>query len=183
MSDNILEFETSYHGLRKIISGGQDGVDLGGLAAAYNCGFDTGGHCPHFFKTHSGSNLELGVKYRLIETISTGYPRRTELNVMNSDATLIFGSKLHSPGIALTRKFCKRYNKKFWEIQLPFPIDMKSSTLYKKLIDWLNENHVEVLNIAGNRDKNTRYGDHYHAVYFFLTGLFNTIKENKNVIK
>jgi hypothetical protein len=180
-NSSILQFEPYvYPGLRKVISGGQDGVDIAGLAAAHNCGLNTGGHCPHFFKTHSGPNLELGGKYGLTETISTGYPTRTGLNVQNSDGTLIFGSKLNSPGITLTRRFCKDYHKKFWEVQLPFTKDECLETLHQNIKDWIIGNEMEVLNIAGNRDKNTRYGNHYHDVYFFLTHLFVELRKFKS---
>ncbi len=75
--------------LRKIISGGQTGADMGGLLAAKELGLETGGTAPGGYKTEKGRNLDLRDIYGLTQFGT--YPQRTRINVRDSDATVIFG--------------------------------------------------------------------------------------------
>ncbi|KKL74176.1 hypothetical protein LCGC14_2067470, partial [marine sediment metagenome] len=84
--------------IKKVISGGQIGADMGGLFAAYTApGIETGGWAPKGFRTEAGSKKILGAKYKLKETKSPTYPPRTKRNVLNSNGTVWFGST-KSPG-------------------------------------------------------------------------------------
>lgn len=175
---DLLEFdEILYDGLEKVISGGQDGVDLGGLAAAHDCGFNTGGHCPRFFKTCSGPNLDLGGIYGLTESSSTSYVGRTRLNVLNADGTLNIASNFNSPGMALTSRYIKEFNKPALYVKVPFEEPGAERAARERVINWLMINKIRVLNVAGNRDKNMRYGDHYHITYYFLSDIFKKYRE------
>ena len=69
-----------------IISGGQTGVDRGALDAALKLDIPHGGWCPHGRLAEDGPIPDC---YRLRETDSAEYAVRTELNVFDSDATLI----------------------------------------------------------------------------------------------
>jgi len=176
---NILEFdEIQYEGLKKVISGGQDGVDFAGLVAAHDCGLNTGGHCPRFCRTQFGSNLELTDIYGLTMSESTGYKTRTQLNVQNSDGTVLICSNFNSPGSLLTLVYLKKYKKPYIKITIPFLIG-EERIAWQEFIKWLNINKITTLNVAGNRDKDTRFGDHYHATYFFLSGVFNKLQREK----
>jgi predicted Rossmann-fold nucleotide-binding protein len=177
---NIILFdEIQYEGLKKVISGGQDGVDFAGLVAAHDCGYNTGGHCPRFCRTHSGSNLELTDIYGLNTVNSTDYKTRTRLNVQNSDGTVLICSNFNSPGCLLTVKYLEELKKPYIKITVPFMIG-EERVAWQELIKWLHINKITTLNVAGNRDKNTRFGDHYHAAYFFLSGIFRELREKQN---
>src|SRR5262245_9896947 len=72
--------------VRKIVSGGQTGVDRGALIAALELGIEHGGYCPR------GRLAEDGViesQFQLTETDSAAYHVRTEKNVVESRGTLI----------------------------------------------------------------------------------------------
>src|SRR5262245_7420096 len=80
--------------LRKILSGGQTGVDQAALRAAQKCGLSCGGWCP------PGRECETGIiplSFPLRETPRDRSPdapeiprsQRTQWNVRDSDATLI----------------------------------------------------------------------------------------------
>ena len=75
--------------LKKIISGGQTGVDRGALDAALHLGVAAGGWCP---KGRLAEDGPIPARYPLAETGSAAYEERTALNVMDADATLILAS-------------------------------------------------------------------------------------------
>lgn len=137
--------------LKKVISGGQSGSDMAGLLAAKAVGIETGGHIPKGYKTENGPKPQLK-KFGLIETKSSKYEDRTRLNVINSDATIIVAMDMYSPGTKVTQAFCDQYKKpvasiKFHNIKPP---DIDATA--KRLADWIEYQHVEILNVAGNRE-------------------------------
>ncbi len=132
--------------LKKIISGGQTGVDMGALDFALEKGIDCGGWCP------KGRICETGVipeKYPVKETDSRDYPRRTEKNILDSDGTLILtGNNITDNGTILTIKLCKKYKKPHLFIEMTEDIDSVKADFEK----WFKGNNIKVLNVAGCRE-------------------------------
>ncbi len=131
--------------LRKIISGGQTGADQGGLEAALTLGLETGGKVPHGFKTEDGSAPELGPKYGLEELASEEYPPRTRYNVVDSDATVIFGHTSET-GSRMTKRMCEESHKPCLIIE---EFDGDGLDLIRSFVGIYK---VETLNVAGNRE-------------------------------
>lgn len=129
--------------IEKLVSGGQSGVDRGALDAARDLGIPHGGFCPR------GRRAEDGVipdAYSLIETESTDYAARTELNVLEGDATLILcPGPLHG-GTALTLRLAREHRKPHLVVDLdhPRPADAVHA--------WLLQHAVRCLNVAGPRE-------------------------------
>lgn len=73
--------------LKKVISGGQTGVDRAGLEA----GIPVGDYCPKGKKSEDGTIPD---GYPLEELTTTQYHVRTEKNVVESDGTLILNKGL-----------------------------------------------------------------------------------------
>ena len=144
----ILQFNSP---LSKIISGGQTGADRAGIDAARDSGLDTGGWAPANYRTQNGSDYSLR-NLGLIEDSSSAYPPRTEKNVKNSDGTLIIGLNLQSPGCALTQRYITKHKKPFFLVQLALN-DSNHLNLVNDVTNWLKNNDIRVLNIAGNREK------------------------------
>jgi Circularly permutated YpsA SLOG family len=128
--------------IKKIISGGQTGADQGGLEIAKELGIETGGTAPWNWSTEKGSDGKLLKSYGLVAGPydTTTYTKRTAMNVQNSDGTAIFGHP-YSSGSRLTIKFCDELLKP--RIVAPNP---------SRLAEWIETNHIEVLNVAGNRE-------------------------------
>lgn len=92
-----------------IISGGQTGADRSALDFAIAHGLSHGGWCPRNRRAEDGV---IPSQYLLQETPSTHYAQRTEWNVRDSDATLIFTIKPHvSGGTRLTLEIATRLGK------------------------------------------------------------------------
>jgi len=152
--------------IKKVISGGQTGIDQAALFAAEDVGIRTGGRAPKYFKTSTGFSYFLEQRFGLVDS-GLDYSGRTELNVKNSDGTLQIAFDFNSPGEKCTTKFINKHNKPVYK--LPLPIEEKEYMIIE-IIEWIKANDVEVLNIAGNRQ--TRSRDSYGVGFNFLTSLF-----------
>jgi hypothetical protein len=134
--------------LRRIISGGQTGVDRGGLDAAMSLGLEHGGTCPAGRRAEDGA---IPAHYVLEEHSSWGYPPRTAKNVADADATLILILGQHvTAGTRLTAKLAQESGKPW------LAVNMESPQAVDKAVDWLFELELEVLNIAGPRETKFR---------------------------
>ena len=134
--------------IEKIISGAQTGADRGGLQAALALGIPTGGWCP------KGRRAEDGVIPKhfsaLEETPSSDYPERTEWNVRDSDATILFTwGDSFSPGSRLTKKMADRHKKPCCTINLRSTDDTQA---VECILEFLKSVSAKVLNIAGSRE-------------------------------
>jgi hypothetical protein len=134
------------HKVRRIISGGQTGVDRGALDAAIFLGIDHGGWCPRGRLAEDG---QIPTRYRLTETDSAKYPVRTEQNVIDSDGTLILYQTEMLGGTSLTSRLAKEHDKPCLAIDLAGPLDAAATLL------WLRSHAIEVLNVAGPRESSS----------------------------
>ncbi len=129
--------------LGKIVSGGQTGVDRAGLEVAIWLGLEHGGWCPRGRRAEDG---RIPDRYVLQETEQTDYSVRTERNVVESDGTLILYETRIRGGTALTVHLATRYARPI------FLVDLMCSPDAGGFHDWMLQNHIEVLNVAGPRE-------------------------------
>jgi len=127
---------------KKIISGGQTGVDRAALDVAIRLGIAHGGWCPRGRLAEDG---RIPPCYELRESDSTEYPVRTEWNVLDADATLILCRGRTSGGTELTRQLAQQHAKPCLVVNLDRPLDPA------EVRQWLADHGVEVLNVAGPR--------------------------------
>ncbi|MBT1162573.1 putative molybdenum carrier protein [Bifidobacterium sp. SO1] len=147
-------------------SGGQAGVDRGALLAALDAHVEYSGWVPKGGRCEDRVMLLAGFP-ELKETESSEYPKRTELNVRDTDATIIVtpNGRLDSPGSRLTGRWCERLGKPY-RVCIP-------SRLADCLLVLLRNWHQPVLrvNIAGTRESRCPglQMTVYHAVLDTLT--------------
>lgn len=130
---------------RKIVSGGQTGVDRAGLELALAIGIEHGGWCPRGRLAEDGT---VPSRYELVENDSRDYSVRTRQNVVDSDATLILYERRLSGGTLLTKRVAGEVDRPC----LCVPIDNESVAAIRL---WLKEVKPEVLNVAGPRESSS----------------------------
>ena len=136
--------------IKKIISGGQTGVDRAALDVAMALGIPVGGWCPAGRRALDGPIDE---KYPLRETVSSGYHQRTELNVMDSDGTLFLIYESPGAGTSLAINHCMEHKKPTCFIHLAGDFD--PALARAKVLNWIIDYQIERLNIAGPRNSSS----------------------------
>jgi predicted Rossmann-fold nucleotide-binding protein len=129
--------------IERIVSGGQTGVDRAALDAAMEFGVPCGGWCPAGRLAEDGP---IPSAYPLRETGSAAYAERTELNVMEADATLVLAWGRPSEGTLLTLELAESHGKPFCVVDL-----LEDAAPVEAIQRWLREEDVRVLNVAGPR--------------------------------
>src|SRR5688572_20972112 len=129
--------------IKKIVSGGQTGVDRVALDIAITLNIPHGGWCPKGRKAEDGVIPE---RYQLKETNSTDYSERTTWNVRDSDGTLIILKEEPIGGTLLTIEVAQQLKKPYLIFNLA-----KQQTI-DDIVTWIKENNIQILNIAGPRD-------------------------------
>ncbi len=131
--------------IRKIVSGGQTGVDRAALDTAIKFDIAHGGWVPRGRLTENGP---LPAKYRLRETSSANYLVRTEKNVVDSDTTLIISRGPLTGGSDATREMAVRHGRPWLHIDLSRIDPLQAAT---DIRDWITNERPEILNVAGPR--------------------------------
>lgn len=133
--------------LKRVISGGQTGVDRGALDAAIATGIEHGGWCPKGRRSESGVIPD---RYQLAECGSPEYAVRTERNVVESDGTLILMRGAMSGGTELTHRLAHLNCKPCLVVDLGMPVNITH------VVDWIRTQRIETLNVAGPRESSCR---------------------------
>jgi hypothetical protein len=129
-----------------IVSGGQTGADRAALDFAIEHDIPHAGWCPRGRPAEDGA---IPPQYRLSETPLRKYSQRTEWNVRDSDATVVFSIWPHpAGGTALTLAVARRLEKP-WLHLCQNSASIAESAM--RLLAFLDEHRVRRLNIAGPR--------------------------------
>jgi predicted Rossmann fold nucleotide-binding protein DprA/Smf involved in DNA uptake len=137
-----------------IISGGQTGADRAAIDFALTHGLAHGGWCPRDRLAEDG---RLDSRYRLRQTPSRRYAQRTEWNVRDSDATVVF--TIAGPpqgGTALTIELADRLGKPWFHVARDADPPSTAPSLSPadhaaRLIQFLRQHNVRRMNVAGPR--------------------------------
>ncbi|MEO5331973.1 MAG: putative molybdenum carrier protein [Magnetococcus sp. YQC-5] len=151
--------------LKRIISGGQTGVDRAALDFAMSMAIPVGGWCPKGRKADDGPISPL---YPLRETPTSDYRQRTYWNMRDCDGALIFHRGHLSGGTLLTVQLARKMDKTHRVINLNCQVDLLD------LREWLLKHRIRILNVAGPRERGNR-GIHARTI-LFLQALFGKEK-------
>lgn len=178
-----VEEPNKTYNVAKIISGGQTGIDRLGLEVGRELGIETGGTTTPGYYTEIGRDESLkdfGVK-EISTELQSGkagkefYLPRTEQNVLDSDGTVYFSTHEDAAGKIATERFAKKHNKPF--ILNPTAIELRQ---------WLSNNNINVLNVAGNRGSKASdsFKNNVKSILknaLSMTNLSTTLKTSNNI--
>ena len=131
--------------ITRILSGGQTGADRAALDFAIKHHIPHGGWVPKGRKTEDGT---LDQKYQLQKMPTDEYSKRTEKNIVDSDATLILSHASLTGGSALTQSLADKHGKPCIHIDLS-KVDIRKAVLIINI--WIHRYQIKVLNVAGPR--------------------------------
>jgi hypothetical protein len=126
-----------------LILGGQTGVDRAGLHVALELVIPCGGWCPRGRRAEDG---RIPARFPLKESTSRNYAVRTRRNVEESDGTLILSRGELTGGTALTESIARQNQKPCLVIDLMAEFDAQP------VEEWIVENRIRTLNVAGPRE-------------------------------
>lgn len=153
--------------LKKIISGGQTGVDRGALDAALAADFPCGGWCPPGRLAEDGIIPE---QYPLIEMPCGRYRQRTIKNLRDAHGTLIIYFGAPKTGTLLTANECLRRKLQHLLIDASqFSVDQAIGLAAR----FIEENRVETLNVAGPRA--SAAPEAYHYAFDLVSGILQQV--------
>ncbi len=129
--------------VEKIVSGGQTGADRAALDVALELGLCAGGWIPRGRRAEDGSVPQ---RYdSLVEAESDAYEVRTELNIVDSDATLVLAFGPPAGGSALTVRLARSLRKPVLTVDLERDTREEASA---RIRSWLAVTRPLVLNVA-----------------------------------
>ncbi len=129
-----------------IISGGQTGSDRAALDAAIAMGVAHGGWCPLHRRAEDG---RIPDHYELEECESSEYSVRTEYNVRDSDATIIFAYGT-TPGSMSTLRFTVEHNKP--SLMPDLSKNHTDEELVRAVVRFIRHFKPKIINVAGSRE-------------------------------
>lgn len=151
--------------LNKVISGGQTGVDRAGLDAAMAVGLPVAGCCPKGRRAEDGRTPGI---YPLRELNQEQYHFRTELNVVDSDGTLIINKGALTQGTRKTYEYAVRHGRPCLVVQLEKPLPIE------QVVAWIEDHQITTLNIAGPRESKF-HGGIYREAQEYLQEFFRIL--------
>lgn len=137
----------TYWFLRKLITGGQTGVDRAALDVALEFGIPCGGWCPKGRLAEDGTIPD---RYPLTETDDAEYSERTRRNVQDADGVLVLYARVLDAGTRHALNLAADLHKPSLTVDLtrdPDPADA---------LAWLADfEKGVVINFAGPRESNS----------------------------
>jgi len=158
--------------IKEIVSGGQTGVDRAALDIAIELKITHGGWCPYERRAEDGIistkyNLKEAPKPTLEESVDPDaiYKKRTELNARDSDGTLIIVESAPIGGTLYTIEMAVKHKRPYLVFNY-----RQSSTNITDVANWIIENDIYKLNVAGPRASQTSgiYDSAYNSLHQLL---------------
>ena len=131
--------------IKKIISGGQPGVERAALDAALKLNIPHGGWTYKTRRTYEGILPE---KYSVKESADISFSDRIEKNVIDSDATAILTHGSLTIGLKMVKDFAEKHNRPYLHVDLnENPLNLASALIRK----WMINNQLETLYFTGSK--------------------------------
>ncbi len=131
--------------IKKIISSGQTWPGRAGLDIAIELGIQRGGWISKGLRSQ---DVELTHKYNLRETGSIGFSQSAELNILESDGTLIIMNGKPSGGSELIPQISKKHHRPCLCVDLN---EIGEAKAVQIIAAWIEARKMKTLNVTGLR--------------------------------
>jgi hypothetical protein len=159
--------------LKKIISGGHEGVEKAALDSAIALGIDYGGW------TYKGRKAELTLlsdRDKISETPDRSFENRIEMNVLEADGSVIFTHGKLTIGLKLVKEMAARHGHPCIHIDLTeSPLNIAATTIRA----WMIKNEIEIVYFTGQKDFSS--SDIYSEVRGILEGIYRMETEPQDL--
>ena len=136
---------TKLNMIKKIISGGQPGVERAALDAAIKLKIP---HSGWTYKTRRTDDGILPDKYRVKESTDNSFSARIERNVLDSDATAILTHGNLTIGLKIVIDYAEKHNRPYLHVDLnENPLNLASALIRK----WMINNQLEAIYFTGSK--------------------------------
>ena len=157
--------------LKKIISGGQSGVEIAALDAAIELGIPHEGWA---YKRKRTENVVLLEQYNLKTIDMPSYHDRLEKNIINSDGTVILTHGQLIIGSKLIRDFAHQHNKPCLYVDLT---DCSINLAVSSILKWIANNEIGAIYFTGS--KSVGKSGIYKDTIRVIKGICNVEKEQE----
>ncbi len=131
--------------IKKIISGGQPGVERAALDAAIKLDIPHSGWTYKTRRTYEGI---LPDKYSVKESADVSFSDRIEKNVLDSDATAILTHGSLTIGLKIVKNYAEKHDRPYLHVDLnENPLNLASALIRK----WMINNQLEVIYFTGSK--------------------------------
>lgn len=154
-----------------IVTGGQSGTDRAAMDLAFSLGLPFRGWCPSERWSESG---RIDPVYPLQETGSPDPAVRTELNVIDSDATLVLKIGEARDGTPLTEQCAEKHGRPLLRFEIGASPTRAEIGRFR---EWIDRHSIRILNVAGPRESHMP-GVVYARSMEWLRALFMQSREN-----
>jgi len=157
--------------IKKIISGGQPGVEIAALDAAIKLDIPHEGWCYKGRKTEGGV---LEDKYNVKEIETPSYFERLERNIMNSEGTVVLSYGQLVIGYRAVKEITDKYNKPHLYVNLSeHPFNHAISSIRK----WMTNHAVGVVYFTGSKSGQKPNAEIYKEVLQIIEGICGIERE------
>ena len=157
--------------LKKIISGGQPGVEIAALDAAIRLGMPHEGWCYKDRKIDGGTLAE---RYNVKEIDNPSYFQRLEKNIRDSQGVVVLAYGQLVIGSKAVRDLAKKNNKPFLNVNLRnHPLHHAISSIRK----WMTKHEITTIYFTGTKTVGGRSQNVYDEAIQIIEGICGVERE------
>ena len=157
--------------LKKIISGGQSGVEIAALDAAIRLDIPHGGWCYRNRKTDGGVLPE---NYNVKEIDNPSYFERLKKNIIDSDGTVVLTHGQMVVGSKAVKDLADKHNKPLLNVNLgDHPLDHTVSLIRQ----WMTNHEIDTIYFTGSKTGRGRSTKIYDQVIQIIEGVWGVKRE------
>jgi hypothetical protein len=129
---------------------------------------------PKGYLTEDGPRPEYERLYGMLALPTTEYTKRTRRNVEFARGTICIARRWNADGVAATIRYAEELQRPLLKVTYPESSRSQQKVTPEEVFQWLVQNNIFILNVAGNRESNAEGIEKF--TYHFLVQVFQLVK-------